>query len=80
MKCIRQEGFFALYKGFIPIWARMVRIVVDLIPLHVSCEGIKSVQLVLDRAPMDEPLDIRTQDLLHGLNNLNLTISRIIPR
>ncbi len=25
VKTVRSEGFYALYKGFIPIWARMVR-------------------------------------------------------
>lgn len=24
LKSVRQEGFFSLYKGFLPIWARMV--------------------------------------------------------
>ncbi|PIK37385.1 putative mitochondrial uncoupling protein 4 [Apostichopus japonicus] len=23
LKSVRQEGFFSLYKGFLPIWARM---------------------------------------------------------
>ena len=27
VKTVRQEGFFALYKGFLPIWARMVGII-----------------------------------------------------
>ena len=24
LKCVKQEGFGGLYKGFLPIWARMV--------------------------------------------------------
>jgi len=26
VKTVRVEGFWALYKGFLPIWARMVNI------------------------------------------------------
>lgn len=40
-KTVRQEGFFALYKGFLPIWARMVSwptiFIPEFNPTQVTC-------------------------------------------